>query len=336
VTKPDQLTSQAITAWYEAKPQDFRDHLGASLIGHSCNRYLWLTFRWAVMPKFEGRMLRLFNTGNREEVRIAEELRGIGVELYTDEDGKQITVRDFSGHFGGSVDGIGKGFPEYPEDWMVLECKTMNDKTFSKLKDWSVESQKPQHYAQMQTYMGFLGLPYSMYIAVNKNTDAVYTEVVPYHEPAFRSLLERANTIVNAKQAPLKLSEDPSYWECKFCDMYDLCHQEAAAEVNCRTCAHSTPVEGGKWRCELADKFLTSADQRKGCDQHLLIPDFVPNADPIDAGVNFIEYKHRETGETFVHGAKAMPPKQSMAQRKQAMKGQGSNNGVPFDDTIPF
>jgi len=115
VTKPDQLTSQAITAWYEAKPQDFRDHLGASLIGHSCNRYLWLTFRWAVMPKFEGRMLRLFNTGNREEIRIAEELRGIGVELYTDEDGKQISVRDESGHFGGSVDGIGKNFPELIE-----------------------------------------------------------------------------------------------------------------------------------------------------------------------------------------------------------------------------
>ena len=72
---------------------------------------------------------------------------------------------------------------------------------------------------------------------------------------------------------------------------------------------------------ELADKFLTSAEQRKGCDQHLLIPDFVPNADPIDAGVNFIEYKHRETGETFIHGAKVMPPKQSLTQRKEAMKG---------------
>jgi hypothetical protein len=118
--------------------------------------------------------------------------------------------------------------------------------------------------------------------------------------------------------------------------MYDLCHQEAAAEVNCRTCAHSTPVESGKWRCELAEKFLTSAAQRKGCDQHLLIPDFVPNADPIDAGVNFIEYKHRETGETFIHGAKAMPPKQSLAQRKEAMKGRGSNNGLPFSDECPF
>ena len=111
MTKPDQLTSQAITAWYEAKPQDFRDHLGASLIGHSCNRYLWLTFRWAVMPKFEGRMLRLFNTGNREEIRIAEELRGIGVELYTDEDGKQITVRDDSG--GTPAGSMADGFVDF-------------------------------------------------------------------------------------------------------------------------------------------------------------------------------------------------------------------------------
>ena len=44
-----------------------RAHLGASLLGHPCDRYLWLMFRWAVIEKFDGRILRLFQRGQREE-----------------------------------------------------------------------------------------------------------------------------------------------------------------------------------------------------------------------------------------------------------------------------
>lgn len=40
-------TLTAIYASYEAQQGDgFRNHLGASLIGKSCNRALWFDFRW--------------------------------------------------------------------------------------------------------------------------------------------------------------------------------------------------------------------------------------------------------------------------------------------------
>jgi hypothetical protein len=86
----------------------------------------------------------------------------------------------------------------------------------------------------------------------------------------------------------------------------------------------------------LADTFLTGADQRKGCDQHLLIPDFVHGAEPIDAGVNFIEYKNKETGEIFTHGKKVIAPRDSLAKRQAEGRKRGSNNGVPFNDEVPF
>lgn len=337
MSKPDQVTTASqIFGWYESKTEDFREHLGASLIGHPCNRYLWLNFRWAVKAKFEGRILRLFNTGHREEARIHEELRGIGVELYVEENGKQITCRNDFGHFGGSVDGVGKGFVENPNVWAVLECKTMGDKAFTKLRAWNVENEKPQHFAQMQVYMGLLNLDAALYIAVNKNTDAIHTEWITADNAVFKQYNHRANTIVEAKTAPLKLSDDPTYWECKFCDMYRLCHHAEPAQVNCRTCAHSTPIADGKWRCELADTLLTGADQRKGCDQHLLIPDFVHGAEPIDAGVNFIEYKNKETGEIFTHGKKVTAPRDSLAKRQAEGRKRGSNNGLPFNDEVPF
>ena len=59
-----------------------RWHLGASIIGNPCSRYLWFIFRWALHEKFTGRMQRLFNRGHREEARFIEWLRGIGFEVW--------------------------------------------------------------------------------------------------------------------------------------------------------------------------------------------------------------------------------------------------------------
>ena len=44
---PDSMhtTARKIYEWYESKKEGHREHLGASLIGHHCDRYLWLTFR---------------------------------------------------------------------------------------------------------------------------------------------------------------------------------------------------------------------------------------------------------------------------------------------------
>ena len=46
--------------------------VGASSIGHKCERYLWYQFRWFFREKFNGRMLRLFDRGHREEARFNE------------------------------------------------------------------------------------------------------------------------------------------------------------------------------------------------------------------------------------------------------------------------
>ena len=63
-------TTAEIYKWYASKPQSHREHLGASLIGAECDRYLWQSFRWVALPQFEGRILRLFDTGTREEARV--------------------------------------------------------------------------------------------------------------------------------------------------------------------------------------------------------------------------------------------------------------------------
>lgn len=295
-------TATKVVEWWAAKPQDHRPHLGASLIGHDCDRYLWLTFRWAALPQFEGRMLRLFNTGVREESRIHEELRGIGVDLHTHDNGNQIACRDESGHFGGSVDGIGRGFPEAPKTWAVLECKTHSASSFKDMKAKGVKDSKPRHHAQMQVYMGLLELERALYYAVNKDTDEVYTEWVHFDQAVFDSLKSRATKIIEATEPPQRLSDDPAHWQCKMCDFYQLCHQGRVALPNCRTCCFASPVEKGGWHCGQHNKPLTDKAQAEGCPSHLFIPALVPFGEPIDGGEGYVEYRHRDTGKTFKNG----------------------------------
>jgi len=296
-------TTAEIYKWYASKPQSHREHLGASLIGSECDRALWQTFRWVALPQFEGRILRLFDTGVREEARVFEELRGIGVELHTHQDGKQISCRDDSGHFGGSVDAIAKGLPEAPKTWAVVEIKTHNAKSWEDVKAKGVADSKPRHYAQMQIYMRLLKLERALYFAVNKDTDHIYTEWVHHDERASSVLLGRAETIINAVQPPAKLSEDPAYFGCKFCDFNAHCHQKKVAAVNCRTCSHSTPGANGTWHCNVStdSKKLTKGQQERACEQHLYIPPLLPTGVPIDAGEGWVEYE-MPGGKTFKNG----------------------------------
>lgn len=306
VPESQHTTAQAIIQWHGKQPQDHRDHLGCSILGHGCDRNVWLHWRWAKKPDFDGRMLRLFDTGKREEVRLIEELRAIGVELYDtdpEQPGEQIRVKACKGHLGGSVDGIGKGFPEAPKSWAVLECKTHNVRSFTELKSKGVVDAKPQHYVQMMMYMGLLQIDRALYLAVGKDTDELYSEWVHFDQVDFDVLMRRAQAIIDATEPPQRVSEDPAHWVCKMCTFHALCHGGRVAEMSCRTCCHASPVENGAWHCAQHYKAIDSQAQRAGCEAHLLIPALVPFADPVDGGENYVEYRHKQSGKTFRNGA---------------------------------
>ena len=68
-----------MTITWAQRKNDHRPQLvGGSQIGNECSRALWYQFRWAWSPDFDGkRMLRLFETGDREEDRVLENLKAI-------------------------------------------------------------------------------------------------------------------------------------------------------------------------------------------------------------------------------------------------------------------
>jgi len=292
-----------------------RGYLGASIIGHSCERYLWYTFRQCVKRNFSGRMYRLFETGDLEEARFVKELRAIGCTVHEVDPGtdEQFEVTALGGHFSGHMDGCAIGVPEAPKTWHVLEFKTHNSKSFGELTKEGMQRSKPQHWAQAQVYMLLTGLTRCVYLARNKDNDDLYSERVRYDKEAAEALMQRAERIINATEPPERIANRPNYYECRWCDAHDTCWGVEGQAVplpmiSCRQCCHATPKMDGqaRWVCEKHRRSLAPTDQERACGDHLLLPGLVTFAEPVDysrpgGGGEFIEFQE-EDGYRWKHG----------------------------------
>lgn len=254
-----------------------RPHMGCSLLGHHCDRWLWLNFRWAVREDFDGRILRVFRRGMMEEDVIVRDLRAIGIDIrFTGKRG-QRTV-NFGCHVSGSMDGIiESGVPEAPKKRHVAEFKTHSKKSFEDLLKNGVEKSKPMHFVQMQVYMHGVDIDRALYFAICKDDDRIYTERVRYDADVATKAIERGQRIAMSERMPEPVSGDPSWYQCKFCPAHSFCHkQQPTKYANCRTCAHATPMEYDEWHCARHDAVIPQSFQTLGCDDHVLHPDMVP------------------------------------------------------------
>lgn len=242
---------------------DPRKHLGASIIGHECSAYLWGTFRWLKQEDFSGRMLRLFNRGHLEEARFIKWLTLIGFTVHeiNPETGKQYQISGCSGHFGGSLDGVASR-PDIGT--LLVEFKTHGEKSFIKLQAEGLRKSKPRHYKQMCSYGKMYRLRYGLYMAVNKNTDEIYIEIVELDWSLADDLMRKADSIINSQKQPQKIAQTETYFECKYCHFSGICFRGEAPAKNCRSCLNATPTENASWTCALYG-VIPSEVIKEGC-----------------------------------------------------------------------
>lgn len=251
--------------------------MGCSMLGESCERKLWLSFRWATPESFPGRILRLFRRGQMEEETVVSDLRAAGCHV-TDTGESQSRV-DFGCHVSGSIDGIIKsGVPESPAKPHVLEIKTHSLKSFNELVAKGVQLAKPLHWAQMQVYMLGAKVDRALYYAVCKDDDRIYTERVRLCEESARAYIDRGQRIALTERMPEPITgASPAWYQCKFCSSYDFCHKtKTTTQANCRTCSHSTPKDDGTWHCARWSDTIPTEAQHSGCGSHVFHPDLVP------------------------------------------------------------
>jgi len=262
---------------HESVREGPRGHMGCSQLGHACDRFLWLSFRFAVIEKFPGRILRLFRRGQLEERTVVADLQAIGMKI-TNTGANQSRV-DFGCHIGGSIDGIiESGVPGNTKAKHILEIKTASAKSFKDMVTKGLEKSKPVYWVQVHLYMMGKDVDHALFVMVNKDNDEMYSEVVKRNDTVAMKFFERGKSIVKSDRAPSGISTDESWFECRYCAAHDLCHgSKLTKEVNCRTCAHSTAMDDGTWHCAHWDMTIPDINaQLEGCDNHILHPDLTP------------------------------------------------------------
>jgi len=307
--------SRTVTAIYiqlkqKGDTEPPREYLGASIIGTECDRELWYAFNDCIQEDFPGRLYRLFETGHLQEARMVKNLRDIGVTVHdTNEKGEQFGFIDIGGHFRGHLDGCALGVLEAPKTWHLLEFKTHNKKYFAALIKRGVRVEFPKHYAQCQVYMHKTGMKRTLYMAVNKDTDELYTERINYDGRYADGMVERARRIITTKKAPERCATKPGTFVCKFCSAADLCWGTSnkalpVPYISCRQCCHSTPemdTDHGRWSCAYSGATISRNKQFEACPHHLVLPDLIHFANPTDATENTIEFTNKD-GSIWTHG----------------------------------
>jgi len=255
--------------------------MGASQLGQDCGRAVWYSFHWTTKAAHSGRMLRLFNRGHIEEARFIAMLLTVGMPVYQqDAEGKQFRIQFGDGHGGGSGDGV----THYNNNPALIEAKTHNEKSFielaGSLESWraylvgeghfkgkGVREAKPEHFVQSQIYLRKMGLTTCLYMAVNKNTDDLYIEIIALNSEHADQYIERGEKLIQMDKPPPRINNSPGYWKCVYCDHKKVCHMKQAPDRNCRTCQHIKIGEKGTWHCTYPTQqmVLPTEKQLLGC-----------------------------------------------------------------------
>lgn len=307
-----EAVDRAVENANQARPKK-APYMGASSIGEHCERKVWLNWRMAKQEVFTAEQLYRFDDGFHTESVMANRLAmaGIKVKAVDPNTGYQFAISAVDSHLRGRIDGLIEGLIQSPKTLHVWECKAANEKKVAELVKAKAEHGEKNalkawdstYYAQACLYMHFMDVTRHYLtvsspgarttVSVRTNADTEYAKM----------LIEKATRVKNAQDLPEGISTDATSFKCKMCNFYELCHQNKVASVNCRTCAHASPVADGEWHCEKYNRNVPQNFQVTGCDKHLFTPSLIQFAKPVDASVedNWIEYQ-RGDGRTFRNG----------------------------------
>lgn len=223
----------------EAAKEPPRNYIGASSIGETCEKKLYYKLREANKAKPRGaKLIMAANDGHRGEDLVASYIRQIpGIELWTHKsDGGQYGFAEKLGNvdFKGHVDGIIKGLPISPVTVHIWENKVCNQKRFDKFlkarqdhgTKGALEAWDYKYYAQAIINMEKFDITRhytTVCLAGTREIVSCRTEANP---KLAKQLTEKAQRVACATTPPFGISDNPTFYECKYlCEFYDHCFE---------------------------------------------------------------------------------------------------------------
>ena len=99
-----------------------------------------------------------------------------------------------------------------------------------------------------------------------KNDDDIHLEIVKLDWTHGHEMRHRAAKVVQSQTPPERLSDNPTFYKCKYCDLAEICHNSAPCAKNCRSCKFAEPHPSGEWYCNKHEKILERELVKIGCD----------------------------------------------------------------------
>lgn len=217
--------------------QERRAYVGASAIGHECERSI--QFEYAGAPKesdFGPETLRRFDQGHVGEELARGWFKDAGFKLVqrSQRTGQRYRWTQLDDQASGEPDGVFIGGPEipgvsYPAMW---EHKYVGTKTFRDVVKNGLRKARPGYYSQTQINMAYLGLTEAPTIFTLTCGDDGQQEhlLIPFDAEEAQRTSDKFVRIVNATKAGELLPrafKDASFYICKGCFFAQRCWSQA-------------------------------------------------------------------------------------------------------------
>lgn len=229
-------------ALYEGQEKFKRSYVGASSIGGACLRKIQYQFRHCIEADFPSSTLKKFDDGHRSEAIYIDRIKSAEYKLQSDEDGQQFGFSDLGGWFKGHRDGYlykldfldgADAIWEHKssEKWKSLH-KLVLAHEGSALFEWNKD-----YYYQAQLYMGYEGVKYHLLTCASAGSRDQTGVLTEFNQNDFEHAKQRAKTVIESDNLLPKISDNPDFYVCRFCDANEICHGKALPKPVCRNCA---------------------------------------------------------------------------------------------------
>lgn len=240
VAQPDptlEASDRALETVERARPR--RTYLGMSALGDECSRKLWFDYHDPLPQLHDAATFKRFLDGHVSEDVLVNRIRlvsGLSLLSIDPDTGRQWALEDFEGRLRGHMDGVVIGLLQAPQTWHIFEAKCSGEKIYAKLAKMKAEKGEKQalrawnvtYWVQAQLYMGYAKLTRHWLVCCTpgaRDWIGVRTEFDPVE---FEALRDKARRILDARAPLAKLSNDPSWYACKWCHYHTRCHGGAA------------------------------------------------------------------------------------------------------------
>lgn len=235
-----------ILARHAKEPQ--RDYLGASVLGEPCGRKLCYYYSKTPIDdgrQFTPRTLRIFDIGHDMEDFLGAEdspqdavfkaaaarwFHDAGFDLRVkDSHGNQFGWEALNGKIRGHIDGAFTAGPDlptkvtYPALW---EAKALNKKNWNKIKKHGLQVGNEVYYGQCHINMANLNVGQTIFTAVNKDTEELHHELIPFDHLRAQMISDRGLAVVQAVEAGYLMDRqfnNADFYLCKFCNWRKRC-----------------------------------------------------------------------------------------------------------------